>query len=381
MIDYASGKITGMTFEHSIEELKEVALVNAEMMYVLDASRKIVQNTEVNETYYCFICSQTDNKKVAVAYDVDTMAFHHRAGEHSQEAIWYFNTKEFLCQFASKDDGVSDIKEGVKLSSPETRAALYAKTRQGKTVAFEISSSVVRKPMPVKARHKAYQSKNIHDQWIYSHDTPHPFFSYDYKYGLVVDAATNRIGFIAVKVDSSARPSIDNAMFAQLGDTNLAHVVKYACWTDAQDWAIGDEGLMPKAGSRAHSLAISLVNNRRVLEQKKELEKSKRAELVAQHKEKALARAKERGIDPAKGHEVFIPPFEEPPYTTYPLTYGMLVEQAAYMAHMSPFDYIQHIIPASNQWDAYIALRNRWEETGKYDKSTFPDFELLRKSA
>jgi hypothetical protein len=370
-----------MTIEYNIEELKEFALVNAEMTYALDVTRKITRNAVAGETYYCFICSQTDNKKVPVTFNPQTATFYHDVERHSQEAIWYFNTKEFLRQLVAKDEGVSDIKEGAKLSSPETRAALYVKTQQGKTVAFEISSPVARKPVPVKARHKGYQSKNIHDQWFYSHDTPNPFFSYDYKHGLVVDAATNRIGLIVVKVDPSADATIDNAMFAQLSDTDLAHVVKYACWTDIRDWSMSDEGLVPNAGSDTNNVLISLDNNRRTLEQKRALEKEARAELIERHKEKVIARAKKRGIDPDKGHEVFIPPFEEPPYTAYPLTYGMLVEQAAYMAHMSPFDYIQNVIPASNQWGAYEALKNRWEDTGKYDGSTFPDFERLRKKA
>lgn len=370
-----------MILEHVIEKLEEFALVNAGMKYALNISRKIIQSAGADETYYCFICSQTDNKKVAVVYSRDTMTFRHLAdGSHSQEVIWYFNTKEFLYQLATTDDGVVDVKEGAKLSSPETRAALYVKTQQGKTIAFEISSSVARKPMPVKARHKAYQSKNIHDQWIYSHDKPNPFFSYDYRHGLVVDATLNRIGFIVVEVDSSIKCVLDNAMFAQLDDANLTHVMKYVCWTDAQDWSMSDEGLKPKVGSHADNAAISLVNNRKMLERKTELEKLERAKLIEQHKENALARAKKRGIDPDKGHEVFIPPFEEPPYTTYPLTYGMLVEQAAYMARMSPLEYIKNIIPGSNQWGAYAALRNRWEDTGKYDKSTFPDFELLKKN-
>ena len=113
-----------MTFEHNIEELKEFAVVNAEMLYALDASRKIIRNAADGETYYCFVCSQTDNKKSAVEYNKETMTFYHQAEGHPREVVWYFNTKEFLLQIAATDSGVSDIKEGSKLSSPETRASL-----------------------------------------------------------------------------------------------------------------------------------------------------------------------------------------------------------------------------------------------------------------
>jgi hypothetical protein len=373
-----------MTLEHTIDELEDFVSLNVEMSYALDASRKVIRDAVDGKNFYCFICSQTDNKKIPVIYNYKTNSFQHQTAEaHSQEIIWYYNTKEFLYQLAIKDEGVFDVKEGAKLTSPETRAALYVKTRHkyGKTVAFEISSPVARKPVPVKIRHRGYQSKNIHDQWIYSAYTSNPFFSYDYKHGLVVDAAMNRIGFIVVRADSSAKPTINNVMFAQLSDKNLAHLVKYVCWTDARDWSISDEGLEPRTGSGASSFATSLTENRKRVEQESEAEKSKRDEILKTHKEEAIARAKKRGIDPDKGHEVFIPPLEDPPYSSFPLSYGMMVEQGAYMAHLSPFDYIKTVLDASYQWNAYAALRSRWESTGKYDKSTFPAFELLKKKA
>jgi hypothetical protein len=371
-----------MDFEHDIDELEEFASLNVDMFYALDISRKVIRDAVDGANYYCFICSQTDNKKIPVVYNDKTKSFQHQTAKaHSQETVWYFETKEFLYQLATKDESVLDVKEGAKLSSPETRAALYVKTRQGKTVAFEIFSSVARRTTPVKTRHRGYQSKNIHDQWIYSRATPNPLFAYDYKHGLVVDAALNRIGLIVVKADSSAQPAVDNAMFAQLDDKNLAHVAKYVCWTDARDWSITDEGLRPVTGSDADKVALYLAENRNKAEQNNEAEKSKQAEILKTHKEKAITRAKKRGIDPDKGDEVFIPPLEEPPYTTYPLTYGMMVEQAAYRSHMPPLEYIKNVLDASHQWDAYTALRNRWEDTGKYDKSTFPEFELIRKSS
>lgn len=368
-----------INFGHDVEELGEVSSKSG-MLYALNESREIIESATESQKYYCAICAQTDNSKVAIAYDAQTGIFQHNMpGFHSAEILWYFNSKNFLKNLIANDPMVVAVKDGMKLSSPETRADIYAKTNSGKTVALEIQRPASGKKTPVRSRHRGYEAKGIHDQWIYSPHSPNPFFSFDYAHGIIVDPYEKRIGLIVVKADPVFATEKDSVVFAQPDDKSLAYMAKYVCWTDASDWSMSDAGLTPQVGTSAHNTVIAIKETQNEIENNKNIQNAALAKSLADNKDKAIARAKKRGIDPDKGQEIFIPPLEEPPYNSFPLSPGMMIEQGAYMAHMSPFDYIRDLIAPWNQWGAYEALRNRWEDTGKYDKSTFPKFELLRK--
>lgn len=367
-----------MNFGRDVEELGGESL-DVGMLYALNASREIIRAATDSQKYYCFICAQTDNKKSAVIYDSSSGFFQHNTPAfHSAEIIWFFNTKDFLRNLVESDPTVDAMKDGAKLSSPETRADLYAKTSSGKTVAFEIQQPRSGKQTPVRNRHRAYEAKNIHDQWIYSPHSPNPFFAYDYAHGLVADPYKTRLGIIAIKPNPLFATEKDSLIFAQADDKELAYTTKYVYWTNASDWSMSDAGLTPNVGSKAHNAVLAIKATQDEVTKNQNLKNAEAAQTFENHKDKAIERAKKRGIDPAKGQEVFIPPLEEPPYNSFPLSPGMMIEQGAYLAHMSPFDYIKNIIPSSNQWGAYESLRNRWEDTGKYAKSTFPPFESLR---
>lgn len=369
-----------MNFGHDVEELGGES-PDVGMLFALNESREVIRAATESRKYYCFICAQTDNKKSAVIYDNDSGFFHHNTPAfHSAEIIWFFNAKDFLKSLVVDDPMVAAMKDGAKLSSPETRADIYVKTSSGKTVAFEIQQPRSGKQTPVRNRHRAYEAKSIHDQWIYSPHSPNPFFAYDYAHGLVADPYKKQLGIIVIKPNPIFAIEKDSLIFAQADDKELAYTTKYAYWTNASDWSMSDTGLAPKSGSKAATAVLAFKKVQDEVENNKNLKNAEAAQNFESHKDKAIERAKKRGIDPAKGQEVFIPPLEEPPYNSFPLSPGMMIEQGAYMAHMSPFDYIKNIIPASNQWGAYESLRNRWEDTGKYAKSTFPAFESLRKS-